>query len=156
MTLAEVGWTPQSVVCAAPPIDVQEYFDGFRPEPPKWEVRNVEKPMEVVSVAGPTVGEAIDEIQRTRKAHVETIVLRVVDGEPFRDLAALLKRGVRLEFIESSVAERRACRDYERFEKYISTNLGRLEWLAALKERDYDRKALLEDARRKYPGFPPD
>jgi hypothetical protein len=128
-------------------------FATFKPAVEPWKVRNVEDPGDVVDVDGPTVGDAIGQIARTRTTHVREIVLRRVGGERFRDEALWLDRGLTLEFIDSDQAGERAAQDYMRFRAYI-TDCDLVGWLGALKEKGFDRQALLAEARRRYPGFP--
>jgi hypothetical protein len=151
-TLAEVGWTPESVVFAAPPIRAGEFLRAGGPAPPVWKARNVEHPDEVVRVAGPTVRDACDQIAATRGAKKDgrIIVLRPAECPRFTDPAMGLPPGADLEFIDSVEAEDQAGRDYFATEPAFR-GLALKDWLSELERQDYDRKAFMHEIRGRYP-----
>jgi hypothetical protein len=152
-TLAEVGWTPESVVFAAPRISAAAFLSA--PAPPAWQVRNAEQPLDVVPVSGPTVGRACKEIAQTRKDRKSrrVIVLRAAGQPPFTNPGQQLPPGGDLEFIDSVEVMALAGRDYLEIESGLH-DLDPAQWLDELRAKEYDRRAFMEEMRRRYPGIP--
>jgi hypothetical protein len=116
---------------------------------PKWAVKNVDVPNEVVEVTGPTVGNAIEQIlaKRSRPGSGE-IVLRVVGGARLRDPSIELPPDATLEFINSFDAKLRAAREI----LAIGPDIPDLEdWLALVKTKEWDVQASLDEIRRGNP-----
>jgi hypothetical protein len=149
-TLAEVGWSPRSVVCALPPVNGPPPREAL----PKWTVRNVDIPDELVEVTGPTVRQAIEQIleKRTRPGKGE-ILLRMVGGQRLQNLAADLPSGETLEFISVVDAKQRLCREAGRIvEEYPDLD----DWIALVESNGWDVQVSLDQvlSRRRMLGPP--
>jgi hypothetical protein len=148
MTLEEVRWSPRAVVCALPRINVSEFIHPPpHIPPPKWTLKNVDLPDELVEVTGPTVGKAIEQVleKRARPGKGE-VRLRIVGGGRLQDLTAGLPRGPALEFISVLDAKVHAFLEAPRvLKEYPDVE----DWMAVVKNNGWDVNASLDQVLSK-------
>jgi hypothetical protein len=161
-TLAAVGWSPQSVIFAAPPLDVRALFDGACHPPPEWAVVNADRSGDSITVTGPTVGDALAQIEARaaeRKSPAgptkRKFGLRTTTGPIFTDGAQPLVPGDSLVLIDSADAEAWAVKSW--WKEGLSNSIPDMtfaEFMSRLQVLDFDTRAFRTELRARYPGVP--